>query len=72
MSATTPTTPVANQELCVARGGIIQARYLLRQAKRIMEIQASPDGMESLYHAIDALTVSVEALAKVVELQVKR
>jgi hypothetical protein len=72
MNATTPTTATANQELSAARGGLAQCRYSLRAAKRILDAYPStPQGIETLIDAIDALSVSVESLAKVVEAQVK-
>lgn len=71
MATTPPATPTANQELSAARGGLQQCRYSLRVTKRLMETHETVAGVESLHDAIDALSVSVETLAKVVEGLVK-
>lgn len=69
MSATRtqPTTPAANQDLYLARTNIQVCNRCLRAAKRLTTAEQSTPGMESLHTAIDALSVAVEALARIVE-----
>jgi hypothetical protein len=67
MGITTPTTADNNRELSAARGGISQCRHALRAAQRLHSVDGSGPGVARLHDAIDALSVSVESLAKVVQ-----